>query len=661
MHAYFRPKRSTCCFALSRHLLLGIAILCALCHPYAISAQSVLTINTQQCLWHSGDNPASAAATLNESSWRPYSEWRSDPGQPHLWVRCHIDMKPIEFVAQPAIQIDLFSAYQVYLNGSLLAGAGNLQSGIFSLSAIREYPVHSQLKLSEPGLLALRITAPNLLSNSGQLRSLIASPLQIRVGDPSLLDAIRSQKALARSMGYLRTALYYGIIGVLAIPLLALYLFDRTRTPVLLLGLICLGLAELRMNEFAIASMAGYSVSAALLLVLIGNTLLTFTETPFVYVLARRRIPTAVWVLLVTTTITYLPSALDALWGVNMPTWLFSWNTYFVRPFAVLQHVTISSLPFFAFWPYSSIAPRIRPIAALCMMWSAVDVIWFVVQGTSIPIPGVPNVFNQWGVAVLDARGIATACLLFALLVLLFREQRQITRDRAFFAGELQAAGEIQRMLAPAEINTAPGLHIEVAFHPMREVGGDFYLCRILPDGRQRVLIGDVSGKGSAAAMTAALLLGGATARKVDSPGELLSHLNQVLSESRVAGFATCLCADFAADGRVTLANAGHLAPYLRGEEISVPPGLPLGLNPQTSDQFQQFEFTLSPNDTLTLISDGVVEARSSTGALFGFDRTRAISNMSAGHIAHAAQSHGQEDDITVLTLTFAPVEVAHA
>ena len=60
----------------------------------------------------------------------------------------------------------------------------------------------------------------------------------------------------------------------------------------------------------------------------------------------------------------------------------------------------------------------------------------------------------------------------------------------------------------------------------------------------------------------------------------------------------------------------------------------------------------LSPGESLTFLSDGVVEARNTAGELFGFERTRAISTQSAEAIARAAQAFGQEDDITVLTLT---------
>jgi serine phosphatase RsbU (regulator of sigma subunit) len=290
------------------------------------------------------------------------------------------------------------------------------------------------------------------------------------------------------------------------------------------------------------------------------------------------------------------------------------------------------------------------------MAWGIADFIWFAVQLTGTPLPGIPNLFLPWGTTLLGARGFAVAGLLTALLALLFREQRQVTEERAILAGEMQAAGDIQRMLAPSTLETAPGLRIEVAFRPMREVGGDFYQCRVLPDGRQRLLIGDVSGKGTGAAMAAALILGGAAARDSDSPAELLAHLNRVLRDSQVGGFATCLCADVAADGSVQFANAGHLSPYCRNQEIAVQPGLPLGLTLEA--RYEQITFELAPGAMLTFLSDGVVEARDSAGSLFGFERTQALSSQPASAIADAAQKFGQEDDITVLTLSRLPAVV---
>jgi serine phosphatase RsbU (regulator of sigma subunit) len=77
--------------------------------------------------------------------------------------------------------------------------------------------------------------------------------------------------------------------------------------------------------------------------------------------------------------------------------------------------------------------------------------------------------------------------------------------------------------------------------------------------------------------------------------------------------------------------------------------GLPLGITPGV--EYAETEFRLEPGDTLTLLSDGVVEAMNGTREMFGFERTRAISGESAAAIAAAARAFGQEDDITVLTV----------
>jgi serine phosphatase RsbU (regulator of sigma subunit) len=177
-----------------------------------------------------------------------------------------------------------------------------------------------------------------------------------------------------------------------------------------------------------------------------------------------------------------------------------------------------------------------------------------------------------------------------------------------------------------------------------------------LPGNRQQILIGDVSGKGAAAAMTAAVLIGAAQRREFESPAQLLQHLNLVLADMNVHGFATCLCVEASAEGKLTLANAGHLAPYCGGEEIILQPGLPLGIS--RDEIYSETSFQISPGDVLTLLSDGVVEAQSANGDLFGFDRARSLSAQPADQIAQAAQHFGQEDDITVLTLSFAPAKV---
>jgi len=103
-------------------------------------------------------------------------------------------------------------------------------------------------------------------------------------------------------------------------------------------------------------------------------------------------------------------------------------------------------------------------------------------------------------------------------------------------------------------------------------------------------------------------------------------------------------------DGAMTVANAGHIAPCIGGRELTLENGLPLGLAASTT--YSESTFQLAPGGQLTLITDGVVEARDTSGSLFGFERTAALSVESAETVAASAQQFGQDDDITVLTVT---------
>jgi phosphoserine phosphatase RsbU/P len=152
--------------------------------------------------------------------------------------------------------------------------------------------------------------------------------------------------------------------------------------------------------------------------------------------------------------------------------------------------------------------------------------------------------------------------------------------------------------------------------------------------------------------MTVSAVIGALRGCSVRKPAEVLGHLNRVL-HGQIAGFVTCTAAHIAAGGNLTIANAGNLPPYRNGQELDVESGLPLGITPDVD--YSETTFQLNPNDRLTFVSDGVVEATNEHRELFGFQRTQAISAQSASAIAEAAKQFGQHDDITVLTLTLAP------
>ena len=121
----------------------------------------------------------------------------------------------------------------------------------------------------------------------------------------------------------------------------------------------------------------------------------------------------------------------------------------------------------------------------------------------------------------------------------------------------------------------------------------------------------------------------------------------------------TCCALRIEADGSATIANAGHLPPYWNGAEVEVDSGLPLGID--AGAEYSETRFAVEEAGHLTLVSDGVVEARSAVGELFGFERTRMISGEEASAIAAAAKAFGQEDDITVLTVARRPLPDAAA
>jgi hypothetical protein len=226
---------------------------------------------------------------------------------------------------------------------------------------------------------------------------------------------------------------------------------------------------------------------------------------------------------------------------------------------------------------------------------------------------------------------------------------------------ELEAARAVQQVLIPDEIPSLPGFKIESVYRPAGEVGGDFFQILPMTGGAALIVIGDVSGKGMPAAMTVSLRVGTfrTLAHYTASPGEILSAMNRRMLVRSKDGFTTCLVLRIDPDGTLTMANAGHIAPYCNGEELSIENGFPLGLLTQST--YEEAKFQLEPGAQITLLTDGGVEARSATGELFGFARTQTWSCKSAEQILQAACAFGQDDDITVVTVAFtggAPVTI---
>ena len=262
-------------------------------------------------------------------------------------------------------------------------------------------------------------------------------------------------------------------------------------------------------------------------------------------------------------------------------------------------------------------------------------------------VPGL-MVLGGWTWAIPPA---AIMVLGMATLLIFVRDLIEDRRDKQRLAAELEAARSVQQVLIPDAIPSIPGFALESVYRPAGEVGGDFFQIVRAHSGSVLVVIGDVSGKGMPAAMTVALLVGTVRtlAHYTESPGEILTAMNQRMLARSSGGFTTCLVLRADADGTLTIANAGHIAPYLEGQELAIENGLPLGLSAETT--YPETLFSIARGQQLTLMTDGVVEARDKNGALYGFERTSALSRQPAEAIAEATQAFGQDDDITVLTL----------
>ena len=182
--------------------------------------------------------------------------------------------------------------------------------------------------------------------------------------------------------------------------------------------------------------------------------------------------------------------------------------------------------------------------------------------------------------------------------------------------GEMRAARSVQQVIIPEAIPLVPNFALESIYKPAGEVGGDFFQILPTASGGVLIAIGDVSGKGMPAAMTVSLLVGTCarwlTTRK--APARFLAAMNQRMMAAQQRRLYHLPGSAGGPDGSLTVANAGHLAPHLNGEELPLENGLPLGLSAEAA--YPESTFQLGPGQRLTLLTDGVVEARDAKGEL---------------------------------------------
>ena len=217
---------------------------------------------------------------------------------------------------------------------------------------------------------------------------------------------------------------------------------------------------------------------------------------------------------------------------------------------------------------------------------------------------------------------------------------------------DLDIAREVQQQLLPSAVGEVPGIDLAAASLPARELGGDFY--DFLPYGSRRlaIVLGDVCGKGTAAAPLGALTTGILRAHTVENaepPGEVLGLLNDLICAAGLhARFVAMLFAVFDSDSReLTIANAGNPYPLLlRNRRIEQIPlsGIPLGLIPAA--QYEPVSLHLQLGDIVVFASDGILECQSSEQEAFRAGR------IAAAVAALPSNASAKEISCTILRVT---------
>ncbi len=239
-----------------------------------------------------------------------------------------------------------------------------------------------------------------------------------------------------------------------------------------------------------------------------------------------------------------------------------------------------------------------------------------------------------------------------------FGDERE---QRERMSREAEEAQAIQQALLPRTSPLIPGFRVSGLSIPAGSVGGDWYDFISLSDGRWGLVLADVSGKGTAAALLMSATRGmlRSLAQTGSGPAEVLTRLNNMMIEDFPCGrFVTMVYAEFDPPTRVLrIANAGHLAPLLvepSGHRwINHEHGLPLGIS---ASKFSETEVTLGKHSRIAFYSDGITEAEIDSGEEYGPERLLAHmqspdvtpENLLAD-VRKFANGTGLRDDATVI------------
>jgi sigma-B regulation protein RsbU (phosphoserine phosphatase) len=235
---------------------------------------------------------------------------------------------------------------------------------------------------------------------------------------------------------------------------------------------------------------------------------------------------------------------------------------------------------------------------------------------------------------------------------------------------EISLARNIQTTLLNGEKPKLISGEVTGSSIPARLIGGDYYDFYPLANGKIRIVIGDVMGKGIPAAMLMILTRGAfrSAAESTAGPGETLIAMNNALYKDlrSLRSFVTVFCSDWDPQtGTLTYANAGHTLPlFIRGDKVKELPrvsGVMLGGLP--NQVYQEANLQLKPDDYIYFYTDGIVEAQNTEGEQFKRERlinvllqhqrksVSEIEKMVIDAVNSFTEGTPQKDDITMVIL----------
>ncbi len=616
-------------------------------------------------LWqfHIGDDPQWARPDFDDSAWESLlvdAPWGAQ-GHPSYagiaWYRRHISIMPEPGASgQYRVLIpDAEDAYDVYWNGKLVGSYGKFPPHAYWYYSVfpRSFPIHGDTG----GVLAIRVwKAPLDIFSLAESGGIYAVP---SLGDPDSIEL--NQKAITWDEVQQDLFDYSLVLLRTFVALLCVVLWTRSRKEQLFLWVgvftvtpVGLGILQ---NLFFIP--ISYELARCINqpLYVLSNVSLWFL---LVWLLRLNEDPRVLqWteVLARTTVIIGILDGLLALFWGEATLWM-QWVDAILCTCILLSEV----------FPFALIALALRRRLDASRWAVALTAFLLQLMRTIADSSALGQRFTHWTLysnlidnrsfqiqgVVFGPEKLTSLALFAAILYAVYRYVLETQARRTALEQEIQSAKEIQQMLIPETLPSLEGYAVTSAYTPAQEVGGDFFQILSNPDGSTIVALGDVSGKGLKAAMNVSMIVGvmRAEAASSVSPEKIMSALNQCLVGRMQGGFATTIVCRLDMDGTVTFANAGHLPPYLNGKELTLEPSLPLGLLSQA--EFTEVAVRLNPGDQLSLYTDGLLEARSKNGELYGFERMNTLfsARPSAQEASEAAVAFGQEDDITVLTLT---------